>query len=493
MVGESEEARKFFEDVLGSPKHILAPMVEQSELAFRMMSRDLGSHLCYTPMWHAGIFVKDRKYRQEAIETAPKDRPLLFQFCANKPEVFAEACALAEPHCDGVDLNLGCPQMIAQRGHYGAYLMEEWDLVADIIRTASQKISKPVTCKIRVYESIEKTVAYAKRLEEAGAKIITVHGRRREQRGPMTGIADWDHIKAVKEAVSVPVVANGNIQYLSDVDKCIAYTHVDGVMSAEGALYNPAIFTGKQPPAWEMADMYLDYVSRYPAALGIVRGHLFRIWHHCLCKHPDLRFPMGTGRKLEALVQVSNELKERSKADAEKDIEAGLDSEEAGQLPYWRCQPYVRPKQKNAEKRGLEEDEGSEKKVKPHSKRKLLRMKHAEHGKGIFPKLTKDKWPLCVVCTANPWSGKCNYKRCKACCCKVSSEQVQDCPGHKLYFHTNLTNPRPPKSQKCDGEVKKLCDDIVKGKDKTDECMMNDENMEGTIENKQHIGIVEAT
>ena len=75
----NEEAYKFYDDVLGSPKYILAPMVDQSELAFRAMSRELGVQLCYTPMWHAGIFSKDEKYRAAAIEKCPKDRPLLFQ------------------------------------------------------------------------------------------------------------------------------------------------------------------------------------------------------------------------------------------------------------------------------------------------------------------------------------------------------------------------------------------------------------------------------
>jgi len=435
----AEEAQKFYKDVLHSPKHILAPMVEQSELAFRMLSREFGSELCYTPMWHAGIFARDKKYRNDAIETAPKDRPLLFQFCANDPETFADACALAEPHCDGVDLNLGCPQVIAHRGHYGAFLMEEWDLIEKIIKTASERITKPITCKIRVYESIEETVEYAKRLETAGAKIITVHGRERKQKGPLTGIASWEHIKAVKENVSVPVFANGNIQFLRDVEKCLEYTKADGVMTAEGALYNPAIFTGRQPPAWEMADIYLKYADTYKPLLGTIRGHLFRIWYHCLCKHTDLRVPMGTGKTVDALKKVSNELKERTKVDAQKDIDAGLDSEEPGKLPYWRCQPYVRPTQ--SEKRMRE----SEPKDKSKSKRKLLRLKHHEHGKGIFPKTPKEKWPLCLVCKANPWGGKCSFKRCKTCCRKVSETEVQDCPGHRLYFYSNSINPRPAK------------------------------------------------
>lgn len=466
--------QKFYKEVLGAPKHILAPMVEQSELAFRMMSRQFGSELCYTPMWHAGIFVRDAKYRNDAIETAPKDRPLLFQFCANDPETFANACALAEPHCDGVDLNLGCPQMIAHRGHYGAFLMEEWELIEKMIKTACERITKPVTCKIRIYESIEKTIEYVKRLEKAGAQIITVHGRMREQRGPMTGIANWEHIKAVKENVSVPVFANGNIQYLRDVEECIKYTKVDGVMSAEGALYNPAIFTGRQPPAWEMADLYLQYCDKYKPALGTVRGHLFRMWHHCLSKHTELRLPMGTAKNVEQLKTISNTLKEKVKADAQIDIDNGNDSEEIGKLPYWRCQPYVRPKQKNASgKRTLEEGEQEKKKDKLLSKKKLMRQKQYERGKGVFPNTPKDKWPICVVCKANPWGAKCSYNRCKKCCKITAEKQVQDCPGHRFYYHSNLVvNPRTDTAtkgmdKKIDNKLEKDCCETKIEKDVT--------------------------
>ena len=81
MSVHANAAYEFYEKVLGSPKHILAPMVEQSELAFRSLCREHGAQLCYTPMWHAGLFVKDEKYRKAAIESAPNDRPLLFQVC----------------------------------------------------------------------------------------------------------------------------------------------------------------------------------------------------------------------------------------------------------------------------------------------------------------------------------------------------------------------------------------------------------------------------
>ncbi|XP_066934741.1 tRNA-dihydrouridine(16/17) synthase [NAD(P)(+)]-like [Clytia hemisphaerica] len=489
-MAEENEGYKFYKEVLGSPKHVLAPMVDQSELPFRKMSRELGVHLCYTPMWHAGIFSRDPKYRKLVIEHCPDDRPLLFQFCANDPEKFADACELAEPHCDGVDLNLGCPQVIAARGHYGAFLMEEWELVENIIRTACARIKKPITCKIRVYESIEKTVEYAKRLERAGAKIITVHGRRREQRGPLTGIASWDHIKAVKEAVSVPVFANGNIQYLRDVEKCIEYTKVDAVMSAEGALYNPAIFTGRQPPAWEMVDKYLAYCNQYPTNLSYVRGHLFRMWQKCLDNFPELRHPLGKVKKFEDMCKISDTIKEKAKAIADKEIEEGKDSEEIGQLPFWRCQPYVRPPPKttSGEKRPLEEggEEAEAKaKLKPPSKRKAIREKHHQHGKGAFPKVPKDKWPLCVTCKNNPWGKKCEHNLCKTCCKDMTAIKVLNCSGHKFKFLFNKL--RREKEDEEEAEKQKQKAENAPCQDKYIKAGVNvDENRNGGEKNSDN-------
>lgn len=159
---------------------------------------------------------------------------------------------------DAVDLNFGCPQNIARKGRYGAFLMEEWDLISRLVRTLHEGLDVPVTCKIRMFPEREKTIEYAKMIEASGCQMLTVHGRTIKQKGQLSGLADWETIKAVKEALSIPVVANGNILYEEDVDECIRQTGVDGVMSAEANLTNPTVFSKGQHKVWEITEEYFD-------------------------------------------------------------------------------------------------------------------------------------------------------------------------------------------------------------------------------------------
>ena len=199
---------------IGSPKYICAPMVNQSWLPFRRFVHQQGVQLSYTPMVHAKLLLTDEKYLQQLIsDLSDSPRPVIVQMASNKPSEFAAAVHLVKDLCDAVDLNLGCPQHIAKSGHYGAYLMKtETDikLIEDILKAGA--IEHNITAKIRVYESIEETVSYAQRIEAAGVSALAVHGRTIEQKKDKTGLASWEHIKAVKNSISLPVIANGNIR-----------------------------------------------------------------------------------------------------------------------------------------------------------------------------------------------------------------------------------------------------------------------------------------
>ncbi|XP_071815116.1 tRNA-dihydrouridine(16/17) synthase [NAD(P)(+)]-like isoform X2 [Apostichopus japonicus] len=434
---EKKSGHDFWQTSLGGAKYVVAPMVAQSELPWRLLSRRHGAQLCYTPMYHSHLFCRDAAYRKVAMETNGEDKPLIFQFCANDPDVFLEAARHVEHICQGVDLNLGCPQGIARRGHYGAFLQDEWDLVFKIINHAHKNLSIPVTCKIRVLETLEKTVEYAKMLERAGAQIITVHGRTREMKGQLTGLADWNLIKAIKEAVNVPVFANGNIQSLVDVERCLEETGVDGVMSAEGNLHNPYLFKGKYPTVWEAADEYLELVKQFPCSMSTIRSHLFRLWHHTLEKHQQLRIPLSKARTLEDMVAVSQEVKKCCMEDVnEGDEEKHKDGKVQ---PYWLCQPYFRPS-----------PEETLKKVEATAAKKRAMEEFSEKGEDntiTDSSQPQMKYDLCPC--GNPCSLRCSFKICKQCCKKKCKALPADCTGHNLLIKTRLERKRREAEEKA--------------------------------------------
>uniref|UniRef100_A0A6F9DAQ5 tRNA-dihydrouridine(16/17) synthase [NAD(P)(+)]-like n=1 Tax=Phallusia mammillata TaxID=59560 RepID=A0A6F9DAQ5_9ASCI len=349
-----DDAYKLFKQKLHSPKYVVAPMVDQSELAWRMLARRHGANLCFTPMFSANTFINDATYRKRVLEdlSCKEDRPLIVQFCANNAENFVNASKLVEIFCDGVDLNLGCPQHIARRGHFGAFLQEDWELIQNILQCARQKLSVVVSAKIRVFPEIGKTIQYAEMLQKAGCHFITVHGRTREQKGALTGKASWLHIKAVKNSLNIPVFANGNIQYKKDIDDCLQETGVDGVMTAEGHLNNPYIFEGKQPYVNDVVQEYLKLVKQFPCPLSYVRTHLFHLWAHALQVHKDMREKFGQASTLEDLNLCNEDLNLRCVADEK----SGAFSTES--TPHWICQPYIRPNRRPIQPPAKTNDDG---------------------------------------------------------------------------------------------------------------------------------------
>ncbi|KAF7506897.1 hypothetical protein GJ744_011138 [Endocarpon pusillum] len=312
--------RAFYESI-GSPKMVLAPMVDRSEFAWRILTRsylepkESKSLLAYTPMLHSRLFKETAKFRDTHFQPTrdslinhrassskpwldgnPEiDRPLFVQFCANNPEDLIDAARYVVPYCDAVDLNLGCPQGIARSGHYGAFLQEDWSLIYKLINKLHEELSIPVTAKFRILESKERTLEYAKMILSAGASIITVHGRRREQKGHNMGLADWSYIRYLRDHLPPETVifANGNILNRGDLQPCLDATGADGVMSAEGNLSDPAIFSVPPPPGLAMREYWRGEQGEEGHRIdAVIRRYLDIIYEYVLEEEPPRRQPL---------------------------------------------------------------------------------------------------------------------------------------------------------------------------------------------------------
>ncbi|KAK9135884.1 hypothetical protein Syun_015214 [Stephania yunnanensis] len=280
---------------LGSPKMVVAPMVDNSELPFRMLCRKYGAAAAYTPMLHSRIFSENAKYRSQEFTTCKEDRPLFVQFCANDPDVLLEAAKMVENHCDYVDINLGCPQRIARRGNYGAFLMDNLPLIKSLVEKLALNLNVP----------------------DAGGSwmfLLAVHGRTRDEKDGKKFRADWNAIKTVKDAVRIPVLANGNIRHVSDVYSCLEETGVEGVLSAETLLENPALFAGFRTPEWvgdnehsnkegglDQADLVIEYLKlceKYPVPWRMIRSHVHKMLGDWFKLHPTVREDLNKQSKL---------------------------------------------------------------------------------------------------------------------------------------------------------------------------------------------------
>lgn len=303
---------EFFDKVLKRPKHVTAPMVDQSFLAFRMLTRRYNADMCYTPMFHSKIFAQDATYRKKYFTTVPEDRPLVVQFCSNEPLYLLRAAKFVEGRCDAVDINLGCPQNIARKGNYGAFLMDHPDIVFELVSTLHKYLKLPVFCKIRIFPSADDTIKFAKMLESAGCQLLTVHGRTKEQKGHQQGLADWDIIRRIKEELSIPVIANGNIREYSDVQKSLDATKADGVMSAETILCNPALFSGKIVHPCDLSHEFMDLCeTKYPTNFKYIRTHLLQILKEKLDYNADLRLALSRVKNIAQTRKLVEEIRKR--------------------------------------------------------------------------------------------------------------------------------------------------------------------------------------
>lgn len=253
---------------------LLAPMAGFTDVAFRSICKSMGCGLTYTEMVSAKALYYGNENTQRLLMVSENEKPLAVQIFGSDPYIMANIAEKLSDRddVDIIDINMGCPALKIIKNGEGSALMKNPRLAFDIVREVSKASKKPITVKIRKGFTRGESIAvdFAKGLEEAGAKAITVHGRTREQM--YQGKADWDIIKEVKSALTIPVIGNGDVFSAKNAKELIELSGCDGVMVARGALGNPWIFneikdmlSGKDvinPTPLEKVDLCIEHYKK---------------------------------------------------------------------------------------------------------------------------------------------------------------------------------------------------------------------------------------
>jgi nifR3 family TIM-barrel protein len=212
-----------------------------TDIAFRSLCKRYGAALTITEMVSAEAVIRQNKKTFALFQRDKSEKPFCIQLFGNDPDQIAKAAKLVEPYCGIIDINFGCPvEKIVKQGAGSALLLQP-EKVREIMERTNEKIKVPITAKIRSgIRGKAVAVKIAKICEESGASAICVHPRTREQ--GYSGKADWKIIKNVKDAVSIPVIGNGDIKKPEDAKRMLQQTGCDYVMIGRAARGNPFIF-----------------------------------------------------------------------------------------------------------------------------------------------------------------------------------------------------------------------------------------------------------
>ena len=300
---------------------VLAPMAGVTDMPFRTLCKEQGAGLICMEMISAKAISFHNKNTIALMKIDPCEHPVSMQLFGSEPELMAEvAKSIEDKDFDILDINMGCPVPKVVNNGEGSALLKNPELIVQIIKSVSSAIQKPVTVKVRIgFENAPvNIVEIARRAEDAGAAAIAVHGRTRQQY--YSGTADWDIIRQVKEAVSIPVIGNGDVDSPLKAEALLKQTGCDGVMIGRAVRGNPWIFremnhyfqTGEllsRPSSEEIREMILRHARAQIALKGEFTGiremrkHV--AWYTAGMRHSaGLRRASNTIESYEALQEL---------------------------------------------------------------------------------------------------------------------------------------------------------------------------------------------
>ncbi len=273
----SESPAFFIRDVPIHGPLILAPLSGYNDQPFRRMCLEFGAALVYTGLLSASAILYGSQRSDEMLRFHADEHPLACQLFGSDADMLAKAARAVETlGIDVLDFNMGCAEPKIVKGGHGAALLKDPAQIGRIVTRLVNTVRVPVTGKIRLgWDAGSRNyMEVVHILEDSGAAMIAVHGRTADQQ--YTGLADWNAIAEVKQAVRIPVIASGDVRCAADIPRIQAHTGCDGVMIGRAAIGNPWIFQHRDLPdiLWEeRKPVIMEHLRRMVDFHGEIQGH----------------------------------------------------------------------------------------------------------------------------------------------------------------------------------------------------------------------------